>query len=40
MMGTAMRHVTVHHQGTERIFGKDWDADKGIQLIKELWRAA
>lgn len=33
----AMRYVTVQYQGTDRVFGKDWDADKGIELIKELW---
>lgn len=35
----AMRYVTVIHNGVYEYFGKDWDAEKGIQRIKELWRA-
>jgi hypothetical protein len=31
----AMRYVHVVHDGIT--YGKNWDADKGIKRIKELW---
>lgn len=34
----AMRYVTIlHPDGSEQVFGKDWDANKGIERIKELY---
>jgi hypothetical protein len=37
----AMRYVTVlDGTGVNRYFGKDWDSEKGIELIKQLWKTS
>ena len=31
----AMRYVTVINNGTETVYGKNWDAEQGIEAIKQ-----
>ena len=31
----AMRYVTVIDNGTETVYGKEWDSQKGIEAIKQ-----